>query len=178
MSLRETLEKNQKVVVPIALVAIAIGLYLSFGRSSGTQDLLAPPRWGFDLTTRQLVRIDDPNDGPFDTSGSTHDYGGDLGTDGSVVLAMIMTCGDATDLEVGMGADELAGVDAYVGWLQRNPQPSGTPNREEGGAEKSIISDVSAERWVPFMSQPGIEIQTEAFATCDNGEKPVRTQPI
>lgn len=169
MAIRELIEKNSKFVVPILLlVAIAA---VVFGLSSGPNpsDIFNRDKWMFDLTNGTLVRASADTPAPTEGAG-TFDYGV-AGKAGSLVDAVVYSCGDPAVVRDGMTVQELVEVGAHVGYLRIDDFTAGVSSDSTNGDEEPVVgrrlvSSVDGSRWVPEESGPGRSLRERVAELC------------
>ncbi|BAM04700.1 hypothetical protein [Phycisphaera mikurensis] len=143
------------VVGGIAAVLLAVNL---LGSDRGPSD----QKWMLDLET-QIVHAR-----PVDTRSPAAEGGAgvrsypQIGEGSSLVDVTLLTCGDPGDITNGMSVDELAGVEARVGWVSIRKEGDAT-----GGSE--LVSDATGANWGPKMSPENIQMMEAAAGGCPDG---------
>ncbi len=173
MSIRSFLEEHSKIATPVAIVLV-IGLLAFIFYSLGKGPQRSAEKWMFDLNTGRLQAAPRHTTSPSDLGNGNFMYPG-LGEAGSAVDAVVYTCGDADTIRSGMNIEELAEVDAYIGYLSRWPKEA-LRTLEAGdevnlAPEQQLISDPSGQRWVSSTSRQGEIILRAISDLCGGDDK-------
>ncbi|MEM1026532.1 MAG: hypothetical protein AAGJ38_00440 [Planctomycetota bacterium] len=176
MPFLEQFKTKPQWAIAASLIALALSLWL-ISRSMGSADL-NENKWMFDLNTQRIVIAPRTTLSPASDLGTTFDYPG-ISTSGSVVDAVLYSCGDPGRIKDGTSLKELEERGVYIGYLARYPESvikllaSGEPMDE---APAQLISDASGQRWVPMQSHEAAVILDPISSLC-GGDVPFTPRP-
>ena len=178
MSIRNLLKENTRVATALTVAVLLVALWIISRQLSASGSQLRDAKWMYDLNTRQLVVAARSTPSPTDQGNGVWAYAG-MSEAGSVVDAVVYTCGDPSDVTPGMKPDGLAEVGAHIGYLSRWPDTLLQQTSE--GADLStaeappLISDVNAQNWAPSRSRAASRILDLISSLCgDDIPRPVR----
>ncbi|MEM1109275.1 MAG: hypothetical protein AAGH99_11370 [Planctomycetota bacterium] len=177
MSISESIRKNSKsTAIGAVIVLILAGLLILNQTSTSATSRYNQPKWMFDLNTKQLAIAEASTYAPHDNGSGTFDYGR-TGPAGSLVDAMVYSCGSPTDIKEGMTIDDLNGVDAHIVYLFRGVSNTSTATSGQlTDQEARIVSRSDGAAWFGQFTQQGQDVQNN-FPECSDGSSPVRTRP-
>ncbi|MBB6428304.1 hypothetical protein [Algisphaera agarilytica] len=182
MSIRSVLQDKPLYGAIGAVVVLVLAGFLVYNASSGQDAGGLVTQWGYDLNTGKIVKARAEQLPPFDTGSGTFDYP-DLSPGGAGVYAQIYTCGDPSEINTGMTAEDLAEVGARLTSVTRYSDGvlDALANESvEGGIDLTqalLLSDLTGQSWIPEQSPAAIRIRQPALSKCDSGEYPVLAVP-
>ena len=176
MNLTELFETHRSAVIGVAAAALLLSGLLTVRNLAGPANRPGG-KWMFDLDTQTLVAADFAEPAPGEAGAGRIAL--PFGPAGSLVDAHVYTCGDAADLDPGMGPDQIAAAGArlvYVSVLTPPARGGDVTVRLVAAPDVNLAGGRGA--WVPEFVPAGQALRGPAFEPCPDGTPARLTRPV
>lgn len=170
MGLMDWANRNQKIAIPLALVALIAAVVIVM-MNSGRRGGASHKSYYYELNSGQIVVADASEGSPIAAAGGT----------GEAVMARVFACGDCADAS-----------SRFVGWVVRydadanaaareqfsSPQAQNDPafaGRVDAGTEIAFEPKGAEVTWVKLASAGVADRQRAMLTRCESQNKPTRS---